>query len=101
VKFVRTWNFVPNFSGYRGGAAAMVSAAWMLLVLGAAAIGLFRARRRWPLLIALLLPVLTFTLVHSIYIGSVRYRIPLMPFLEVLAGAAIAGSAPKRSEPRL
>jgi hypothetical protein len=73
----------------------------MLLVLGAAAIGLFRARRRWPLLIALLLPVLTFTLVHSIYIGSVRYRIPLMPFLEVLAGAAIAGSAPKRSEPRL
>ncbi len=89
VKFSRTWNFLPNYSGYRGGAAAWISAAWMVLVVGGAVVGMIRKRRYWPLLIALLLPVLYFTAVHSVYIGSVRYRVPLMPFLEILAGASM------------
>lgn len=45
------------------------------------------ACRRLHLL--LWLPVVYFTLVHCIFVGSLRYRVPLMPFLEVAAATAL------------
>jgi hypothetical protein len=111
VKFVRTWSFVPNFQEYQGGATAAVSAAFTAVVLAFAVVGLFRAARgrgshdlhdverpQQPSArlrpglwfhVLLWLPVLYFTLVHCLYIGSLRYRIPLMAFLELAAAAAL------------
>ena len=43
-----------------------------------------RAIRSWVLL---LLPVAVFTLLHAVFIGSVRYRIPVMPMVIVLSAA--------------
>ncbi len=98
VKFARTWNPRPNYEQYRGGLAGLVSAAFMLPVIVASLVGVFRlvgqlgspsARRRRRLLIVLLwLPIAYFTLVHCIYIGSLRYRVPLMPFMIISAAAA-------------
>ena len=94
IKFLRTWSPVPNVSEYRGGAVAWAGAAYTLGVLLLAVIGLVRSLcdrarpelRRFQAL--LWLPVLYFTFLHCVYIGSVRYRVPLLPFLSLAAAAA-------------
>lgn len=90
VKFVRTWSLRPNVESHRRGRAAMISAAWMSFALACAAVGWWRSRRfvaRW---VMLLLPVVAFTLLHMIYVGSVRYRIPVMPEVYVLSAVGLA-----------
>ncbi len=89
-KFLRTWSLTPNVEPYRRGPAAVISAAWMLVVLVSAAVGWFEHRgavRWWAML---LLPVLAFTLLHTIFVGSVRYRLPVMPMVMVLSAAGVA-----------
>ncbi len=89
AKFGRMWSFVPNEPGSRTPLKMAVSAAWMTLVLAAALIGAFRIRRGRDILL-LLLPAVYLTLLHMIYVGSVRYRVPAMPLIYVLSGWAIA-----------
>jgi hypothetical protein len=114
IKFLRMWNLKPNVEEYRGGAAAPVSALYTLAALLLALAGTWRgwrprgkpadahagvemyadedepgglsARQTRAYLGLVWLPVVYFTLLHCIYIGSLRYRMPLMPFL-LLAGA--------------
>jgi hypothetical protein len=88
-KFLRTWNIIPNEENSRRGTVALISGVWVTGILLACVAGLWRVRGavRWWLM--LLAPVLAFTLVHMVYIGSVRYRIPLMPFLFVLGAAGV------------
>jgi len=87
VKLTRTWSPIPNVAEHRGGVTAAVSAAYTLLVLmGAllAAVRAVRSTRHQRSLHALLwAPVVYFTLVHCVYVGSVRYRVPLMPLLAI------------------
>ena len=112
VKFLRTWSLTPNVSEYRGGLAAVAGAVYTVIVLlggFAGLVGALRAKRRhqmmfWRLapsrrsLHAMLwLPVVCFTLVHCVYIGSVRYRVPLMPLLAVAAGTVVARPVVGRS----
>ncbi len=89
VKFQRTWSLTPNVGSYRGGVAGFVSAAFMLAVLVATAVGLWRTRAKWKLHLLLWLPVVYFTLLHCLFVGSLRYRVPLMPFIELTAAAAL------------
>lgn len=87
VKLLRTWSLVPNVEAYRRGPAAVLSAVWMSGLLVLAAVGWWVHRRSvvaWGLL---LLPVLTFTLLHMVFVGSVRYRVPVMPMIVVLSAA--------------
>jgi len=107
VKFCRTWSPIPNVSTYRGGATGMLSAAFTGLLLIGALAGLARAvfgvndtsaqrpDRRLHLL--LWLPVLYFTLLHCVFVGSLRYRVPLMPLLSIAAATAVAH--PRRLRP--
>ncbi len=92
VKFVRMWNPIPNFSEYRSPVVAIISAAYTLplVLLGVSAILFSRGRAalRW----SLAWPLIYFTLLHMIYVGSVRYRVPLMPFLAV---ASVIWLAPR------
>ncbi len=91
AKFLRTWSLTPNVAEHRRGAAALVSAGWMIGLLAAAAAGLWHCRRRPGPLLMLLLPVIVFTLLHMVFAGSVRYRVPTMPMVEVLAAAGLVG----------
>lgn len=92
VKFLRTWSLTPNVAEYRSGTAAYAGAAYTAVVLFGGVLGLLRgataprfgtSARAWPALIWL--PVVYFTLVHGVYVGSVRYRVPLMPFVALAA----------------
>lgn len=100
IKFRRTWNPVPNFQDYRGGFTALISAVFTGIVLVLAAIGIVRtaATRRshkWKISgiityhVLLWLPVVYFTLVHCVFIGSLRYRVPLMPLLALVAATVL------------
>ncbi|MFH1747818.1 MAG: glycosyltransferase family 39 protein [Planctomycetota bacterium] len=93
IKFRRTWNPIPNVAEYRAAATAIISAVFTGVVLLLALGGLWRAvanrRGEWYSHILIWLPVVYFTIVHCVYIGSLRYRVPLMPFLELAAGAAL------------
>jgi hypothetical protein len=57
-----------------------------------AVVGLLRHWRqvsRWSLL---LMPAVYFTLLHMVFVGSVRYRYPVEPGIMVLAGAALVAA---------
>jgi 4-amino-4-deoxy-L-arabinose transferase-like glycosyltransferase len=112
TKILRTWSPWPNNPEHRNGLSAWVGALFTIAVLLATVVGsvrLLRERRpvgsgnRRPsnawLLVILLLPAFYFTAVHSVYVGSLRYRLPVMPMLCVVAGASIA-SGPRRIRQR-
>lgn len=92
LKFRRTWGPWPNVEGYRGGVAGTVGAAWTICILVLAVLGWWAQRRALAAWVVLLLPVAAFTLLHMVYVGSVRYRLPVMPFVVVLAAAGLAES---------
>lgn len=98
VKFLRTWSPLPNVAEYRTGPAASAGAAYTVLLLTGTAAALVRGlagrrdasaadRRRLLALVAL--PLFCFTLVHCVYIGSVRYRVPLVPLMALATAVEI------------
>jgi len=95
VKLARTWSPTPNVAEHSGGATAVVSAVYTLFVLMGALAAAGMAVRRSPHLRALHVlvwaPILYFTLLHCVYVGSLRYRVPLMPLLAIGTASLAAG----------
>lgn len=89
-KFKRTWNPWPP--------AAELSSFWVRLtesigcfgVLVLSAIGVIAYRARWKEVYIFLLPTIYFTLLHMVFVGSIRYRQPAIVALCVLAGLGAA-----------
>ncbi len=123
TKFTRTWNPWPNVPAHRNTLAGHAGAAYTIIVVLTALLGLLRTTvpprsggapqqstprckdsSGVPLLLSsasvrrlhalIWLAVLYFTLLHMIYIGSVRYRVPLMPLLAIAAGTAVLDPRP-------
>ena len=93
-KLARMWNPVPNVDTYQSRLARFVSAAWTLplfalAVAGVASLLNTRGRDGLRLVAFLLLPALYLSALHSLFVGSVRYRLGAVPFLEILAAVAI------------
>jgi hypothetical protein len=89
-KLVRTWSPRPNVKAYRQGAVATVSAAWMVSLIVLAVLGVWSRRRAMAAWGLMLLPVVVFTVLHMVFVGSVRYRVPTMPLVMVLAATGLA-----------
>ncbi len=88
-KLVRTWSLAPNVEAYRRGPVAWISAGWMILLLTSAVVGLWARRQKLGACLTLLLPVFVFTILHMVFVGSVRYRVPTMPMVMVLSAAGL------------
>ncbi|MFO0948689.1 MAG: hypothetical protein U1D30_22650 [Planctomycetota bacterium] len=90
ARFLSPW---PNETQFRGG--------WLVLLttLGTVPIGMLAIVGAWqtrttPSLIAFAIgPLCYFAMLHSLFVSSVRYRVPAMPFLCVLAGTGCASLA--------
>lgn len=83
----RFWSFLPNYHRFRSWTAVAVTlpfAPVLLLFL----VGMVRFPRTNPDAMWLLIPVVYFAAVHLVYIGSIRYRLPIEPFLIAIACAA-------------
>jgi 4-amino-4-deoxy-L-arabinose transferase-like glycosyltransferase len=88
-KFLRTWNFRMNMPDFRRPLYDVLAMLSTIPIFALAIAGWIRHRRqvsRWSLL---LVPGLYFTALHMVFVGSVRYRYPVMPEIMVLAGAAL------------
>ena len=81
----RFWNVVPNHGPHRSGAYVAISLAAVVPVYLLALAGLccWRGGGFW----LLVSPVIYFAVMHMVFVGSVRYRVPVMPFLGILAAA--------------
>ncbi len=93
-KFLRMWNPVPNATDYQSQAIRWISAAWTVPMLLLALAGVFVLRKRMPVrvgatLFYLLLPALYLSVLHLIFVGSVRYRLGAMPMLAILAALSV------------
>ncbi len=88
-KLRRTWSVTPNAPGYLS--TAYTAFGWLTVapVFAAALIGIVCWHRRLWTLALLLAPAAYFTLLHVVFVGSVRYRVPAMPGVFVLAAAAV------------
>ncbi len=102
----RFWALAPQGPARRSLPPLLVRAVWVyyLLVFLGAVVGAARLRKRSRCLEPLLLLLVAFTLVHSLYWSNVRMRAPLVPVLSVLAAAGVAallrvsGVAPRAGE---
>jgi hypothetical protein len=97
-KFARTWNLWPNEGSFRSWPARMLI---MLSYLPVLVLGLQGAwkygSRGWPYVLCLL-PTIYFALLHSVFVGSIRYRQPAMLTLTILAAAVLVEGCRSRHE---
>lgn len=89
VKFARMWNVWPNAHDQRSWAVRLISAATYLPVLALAIVGVWRTRGRWWPAALCWLPAVYLTLLHVVFVSSVRYREPAMLGLMVLAASVL------------
>jgi 4-amino-4-deoxy-L-arabinose transferase-like glycosyltransferase len=90
IKFLRTWNVWPNEPALRSWPVRLVIAGTYVPLLALGLAGAWRyTRRGWPYVLAWL-PAVYFTLLHCVFVGSIRYREPAMLPLVVLAAGFVA-----------
>jgi hypothetical protein len=99
IKFSRMWNVIPNEPMFRSWTTKLVVALTFtpLFLLGCYGAIKF-TRLGWPYLLAGL-PAVYFTLLHVIFVASIRYREPVMLGLIVLASAVIVSSRRQTCRP--
>ncbi|HEX7447927.1 MAG TPA: glycosyltransferase family 39 protein [Pirellulales bacterium] len=90
VKFIRLWNLWPNDPRQRGGLMRWVSAAAYLPMLVLALVGIWRTHGRWWPAAVCWLPAVYLTLLHVVFVSSIRYREPAMLGLIVLAASVFS-----------
>lgn len=93
VKVGRTWSPWMNAAEMRSVWVQAVMVAWQVPLFVLAVVGICcRRPGRWEKGL-LLVPVMYFTILHALFLGSVRYRVPLMPVACVFAAVGAAAAA--------
>jgi 4-amino-4-deoxy-L-arabinose transferase-like glycosyltransferase len=90
MKFVRMWKPWPSHEAYANPLTFALAVASFLPVLLLAALGLVLSRREVRRLAPILLFGLGYTALHMALVGTIRYRLPLEPFLICFSGVAVA-----------
>jgi 4-amino-4-deoxy-L-arabinose transferase-like glycosyltransferase len=98
VKFLRMWNIWPNEPAFSSWPMRLVMLFSYGPLIVLAALGAWRyAPRGWPYMLCVL-PAIYFTLLHTIFVSSIRYREPAMLALIVLAAAWLNEQTNKKQE---
>ena len=99
-KFARLWRLYPSpTSGYAKKKFIFIMLLSYGLLLPFAFLGFFKELKRWRILYPLYLPLFIFTLTHMVFIGSIRYRIPLLPYFIYFASSGLGKIFSLRNEP--
>ncbi len=96
VKLARTWSPFLHAEELSSPGIRAVFAVWWIGLYGLAIAGAARLRDRPVVVVGLLMPALYLAALHSVYVGSVRYRVGAVPALAVLAGVGIVGLVRRR-----
>lgn len=89
VKAGRYLSPALNASGFSGGPFAVFCLLWYALYAILTGIGIWHHRRHGALVYLLAGPFLQFLLVHMVFVGSIRYRLPVEFPLTILAAAGV------------
>ena len=92
LKFVRYWRLYPYAEEWNESRYIIISIMSYGTVLVFACIGTVTQRLSWRRLAPVYILIGFFTAVHVVFITSIRYRLPLEPFLILLASPPIAAS---------
>jgi hypothetical protein len=90
LKFMRMWRAWPIFKDYANFRNIVISASAYLPVLLLSILGLFFARHNLRRLSPILLFGLGYTAINMVLAGTIRYRLPLEPFLLIFASSAVS-----------
>lgn len=85
AKLVRFWRVVPSLAQLRRPLLAVALGVPYAVVMALAAVGLVVSRRRGDVGLIVVLPVVYYSLLHMVFVGSMRYRLAVMPLLVVAA----------------
>jgi len=89
IKLLRMWSPLPNAAEFQSTTLRLVLAVTFTPVIALALLGAWRfAVRDWPYALCAL-PAVYFTLLHVVFVSSIRYRQPAMLPLIVLAAAVL------------
>ena len=99
IKLLRFWNFWPNEPSFSAWPVRLVVLVTYVPLILLAAMGLRRAGGGgWPVVLCWL-PAVYFTLLHTVFVSSIRYRQPAMLGLIVLAAGCLAEFQEAHSKP--
>lgn len=85
VKAGRYLSPTLNAAGFSGGPASLFFLVWYTVFWGLVILGAFGLRKSPGILCFLVAPFLQFLLVHMVFVGSIRYRLPVEFPLSVIA----------------
>ncbi|MGC8559944.1 MAG: ArnT family glycosyltransferase [Phycisphaerae bacterium] len=91
IKIGRTWSPWLHAKGFRNIRVNVILTLWYVLEY---LLAIFGVRRLWKdrsnvLLGITLVPILYLTAMHAIFLGSVRYRVPMIPLIGILAAVGL------------
>lgn len=90
IKFLRMWNIWPNDSELNSPLVRLMVAIGYVPILVLGLVGVYRVGvRRWDAALCFL-PAVYMTCLHMVFVGSIRYRQPVMIPVIVLAAAMMA-----------
>ena len=89
-KLGRFWSLWPNSKDYRGISYKLISIFSFGVILVLAIIGTATFYKRYRAIGLFLVIIGYFSLLHMLAIGSIRYRLPIEPFLIVIASLVLA-----------
>jgi 4-amino-4-deoxy-L-arabinose transferase-like glycosyltransferase len=89
MKFGRTWSPWFNAAEMQSTALWWGMTLWYLPLYALAMLGIVAGRLGRREKVLLLIPVAYFSLIHALFLGSVRYRVPLMPTVCIFAALGI------------
>jgi hypothetical protein len=91
IKFARMWNVWPNEAAFSAWHIRLAVLMTYVPVMVLAIVGAIKTiHRGWPYVLCWL-PAVYFTLLHVVFVSSIRYREPAVLALMVLAGGVISG----------
>ena len=89
TKLLRMWNIWPNEPQFRSWFVRLAVFGTYTPILLLSLYGAWRFRDRGLDVLLVILPAVYFSLLHAVFIGSLRYRQPAMLTLAILAAAAL------------
>jgi hypothetical protein len=89
VKFGRTWSPWFNAAEMRSPALWWGMTLWYVPLFVLAMVGIAAGEFGRGNKVLWLIPIVYFSVLHSLFLGSVRYRVPVMPLVCVFAGAGV------------
>jgi len=88
-KFFRMWSITINYQSAHPVLYNTVSIMFYLPIFLLLMASFFYVKDRWRNCLILIIPIVYKTMIHMVFIGSVRYRVPLMPFVSIMAAFAL------------